>query len=72
MDLTEAMERFLKESEEFRNAYGEHKECGKRIDKLNKKKIMTAEEENEEKTLKIRKLVLKDKLEKMLLDAGVH
>ena len=33
---------------------------------------MTVEEENEEKTLKIRKLVLKDKLEKMLIDAGVH
>lgn len=72
MDLTEAMERFLKESEEFRNAFDEHKECGKRIGKLNKKKVMTAEEENEEKTLKIRKLVLKDKLEKMLIDAGVH
>ncbi|MFZ3071634.1 MAG: hypothetical protein WA162_00115 [Thermodesulfobacteriota bacterium] len=72
MDLTEAMERFLKESEEFRNAFGEHKECGKRIDKLNKKKVMTVEEANEEKTLKIKKLVLKDKLEKMLVEAGVN
>ena len=72
MDLTEDMERFLKESAEFRVAFDEHRECGKRIDKLNKKKVMTHEEENEEKTLKKRKLALKDKLEKMLAEAGVN
>ncbi len=50
------------EDEEFRHWLEEHHECESRLTELASKPQVTVEEEVEEKTLKKRKLLLKDQM----------
>ena len=69
LEQTELVEKLLEENEEFRKAYEEHKKYKLRVAELEKKGILNAEEELEEKRLKKLKLALKDKMERMLAAA---
>jgi len=50
------------EDDEFRNWIEEHHACESRLSELSTKREVTTEEEVEEKTLKKRKLLLKDQM----------
>lgn len=55
-------ERLLAENEEFRKVNKLHKECEKKLQKLQDKAYLTEQEKLEEKSLKKKKLALKDRL----------
>jgi hypothetical protein len=57
--------KLLKENEEFKQAFEEHRELKEKVDMLNQKKYLTPEEEIELKRLKKLKLSAKDKWEHM-------
>jgi uncharacterized protein YdcH (DUF465 family) len=60
---TEDIQRILStEDDEFRRWLEEHHECESRLTELAAKPQVTVEEEIEEKTLKKRKLLLKDQM----------
>ena len=62
-DRTADIQRILSsEDEEFRNWLEEHHTCESRLSELASKSQVTTEEEIEEKTLKKRKLHLKDQM----------
>lgn len=52
----------LKESEEFRKANKLHQQYEKKLEKLKAKSFLTESEKQEEKELKKKKLILKDKM----------
>ena len=52
----------LKESEEFRKANKLHQQYEKKLEKLKAKSYLTESERQEEKELKKKKLILKDKM----------
>ena len=58
----ELKELLLKESEEFRKANKLHQQYEKKLEKLKAKGFLTEEERQEEKELKKKKLILKDKM----------
>lgn len=62
-DRTADIQRILSsEDEEFRQWIEEHHACESRLSELSSKKEVTTDEEVEEKTLKKRKLHLKDQM----------
>lgn len=63
------VERLLEESDEFREAYEEHKAHRKVTEKLEKKHILTTEDEVELKRLKKIKLSLKDKMNAIIAES---
>jgi uncharacterized protein YdcH (DUF465 family) len=52
----------LKENEEFRKANKLHQQYEKKLEKLKAKSYLTESEKQEEKKLKKKKLILKDKM----------
>ncbi len=52
----------LKENEEFRKANKLHQQYEKKLEKLKAKSFLTESERQEEKELKKKKLILKDKM----------
>jgi len=52
----------LKENEEFRKANKLHQQYEKKLEKLKAKSYLTESEKQEEKELKKKKLILKDKM----------
>ncbi len=62
------VEKLLQENDEFREAYEEHKAHRKVTEKLEKKHILTTEDEVELKRLKKLKLSLKDKMNAIIAD----
>jgi uncharacterized protein YdcH (DUF465 family) len=62
MKEKELKELLLKRNDEFRKAYREHVQLDKKLEKLRKKSFLTEAEKMDEKELKKRKLVLKDKM----------
>jgi len=62
MEEKEIKELLLKDNEEFRKTFEQHQQFEKRLDKLKAKSFLTNEEELEEKELKKKKLILKDKM----------
>lgn len=59
-------EELLRTDAEFRRLYEEHQEHEHRLEALNQKRMLSQEEELEEKQLKVHKLHLKDRMEAML------
>ena len=55
-----------KENKEFRGLYQEHTTLKNKVEALNKKKILTPEQEVEKKKHQKQKLSLKDRMEKIL------
>lgn len=62
------LEKVQKENEEFRGLYQEHTSLKKKVEALNKTKILTPEQEVEKKKHQKQKLSLKDRMEKILSD----
>lgn len=62
MDEKTLRECLLEESEEFRRLVEEHRQCEERLEFLRHKGALTEEEAIEERMLKKKKLVLKDKM----------
>ena len=58
----ELKELMLKENKEFKRVYEQHQQYDKELDKFREKAFLTEEEKLEEKELKKKKLVLKDKM----------
>jgi len=63
----ELIDRLVKEDEGFKKLYNEHLEFEQELEKLMKKKPQTTELHFEIETLKKRKLLGKDKMERVLI-----
>ena len=68
MDEEELKAILLKENEEFMAFYKEHQACEKRLKAFAKKGSLTAGEAVKEKLIKKRKLVLKDKMYRIMAE----
>jgi len=67
MDINpDLLEKVKKESKEFRGLYQEHASLKNKVEALNKKKILTPDQEVEKKKHQKQKLSLKDRMEKIL------
>ena len=68
------LEKVQKENTEFRGLYQEHTTLKNKVEALNKKKILTPEQEVEKKKHKKQKLSLKDRMEKILSEyqSSIH
>jgi len=68
------LEKVQKENHEFRGLYQEHTSLKKKVEALNKTKILTPEQEVEKKKHQKQKLSLKDRMEKILSDyqSSIH
>jgi uncharacterized protein YdcH (DUF465 family) len=67
MDINPALlEKVSKENTEFRTLYEEHTTLKHKVEALNKKKLITPEQELEKKKHQKQKLSLKDRMEKIL------
>ena len=69
MDINpDLLEKVQKENKELRGLYQEHTSLKKKVEALNKTKILTPEQEVEKKKHQKQKLSLKDRMEKILSD----
>jgi uncharacterized protein YdcH (DUF465 family) len=68
MDELALKELMLRENEDFRKFHEEHQECEKRLEILQMKSFLSEKEKVEERELKKRKLVLKDKMYLMMAE----
>ena len=68
------LEKVQKENTEFRGLYQEHTTLKSMVEALNKKKILTPEQEVEKKKHQKQKLSLKDRMEKILSEyqSSIH
>lgn len=67
MDINPALlEKVSKENTAFRDLYEEHTTLKHKVEALNKKKLITPEQELEKKKHQKQKLSLKDQMEKIL------
>jgi len=62
------VEKMKKENLEFKKLYEEHSELKHKVEELNKMKFLTVEQETEKKNHQKKKLIMKDKLEKIVLE----
>ncbi len=62
MDEKELKQRLSRENLEFKKALDLHQQCEQRLQELSDKGYMTDDEEREQKELKKKKLVLKDRM----------
>ena len=60
------LEKVSKENREFRELYEEHTTLKHKVEALNRKKLITPEQELEKKKHQKQKLSLKDRMEKIL------
>jgi len=68
MEEKELKELLAKESLDFRRAFEEHQCYEKALETLTAKPFLTNEEELEEKELKKKKLILKDRMYQMMFE----
>ncbi len=62
----ELREQLLKDSEEYKRLAAEHQYYDDKLEELSNKHFLSAEEQLQEKTLKKKKLLLKDQMYSML------
>ncbi len=62
MREAELRDQLLKENEEYRRLAAEHQSCDDELESLTNKHFLSQEEELKEKTLKKKKLMLKDQM----------
>ncbi len=70
MDEKRLKRRLLEENEEFRKTFEEHQSLEREIEKIRGNPHPTEAESFDERELKKKKLVLKDKLYRMMADFG--
>jgi uncharacterized protein YdcH (DUF465 family) len=68
MDENELKERLLRESEDFKRIFEEHRQHEERLRLFQKKSFLSEQEKLEEVELKKRKLALKDKMYQMMAE----
>ena len=61
------IERLMKENEEFLKVKQSHSQLAKQLEELEKKPFITPQDEVEIKIIKKKKLVIKDQMEKILI-----
>lgn len=59
-------EELLKTDENFRRLASEHEQSEQRLEQLQQRSMLSAQDEAEEKQLKLHKLYLKDQMERIL------
>ena len=59
-------ERLIKENKQFRRFYNKHRDYEQRLEELSRRLHLNEKERTKEKNIKKQKLLLKDKMEKML------
>jgi uncharacterized protein YdcH (DUF465 family) len=68
MDEQEVKELLLRENAEFRRAHDDHQACDKALDALRGKGRLSPADDVEERELKKKKLVLKDRMYRLMAD----
>ncbi|RPJ03226.1 MAG: DUF465 domain-containing protein [Candidatus Aminicenantes bacterium] len=68
MDEQEVKEHLLRENAEFRRAHDDHQACEKALDALRGKSHPLPADDDEERELKKKKLVLKDRMYRLIAD----
>ncbi len=68
MDEQEVKELLLRENAEFRRAHDDHQACEKALDALRGKSRLSPADDDEERELKKKKLVLKDRMYRLMAD----
>jgi uncharacterized protein YdcH (DUF465 family) len=68
MDENELKERLLRESEDFKRIFEEHRQHEEQLSLFQKKNFLTEQEKQTEVELKKRKLALKDKMYQMMAE----
>jgi uncharacterized protein YdcH (DUF465 family) len=63
----ELIERLMRENEEFLRTKQAHSQLAKQLEELEKKFLLTPQDEMEIKIIKKKKLALKDQMEKILI-----
>jgi len=63
----ELIERLMRENEEFSKTKQAHTQLSKQLDELERKAFLSPQDEMEIKIIKKKKLVLKDQMEKILV-----
>ena len=68
MDEKELKELLLRENAEFRRAHDDHRDCERALDAIRGKAHLSTAEVDEERELKKKKLVLKDRMYRLMSD----
>ena len=68
MDEQEVKELLLRENAEFRRAHDDHQACEKALDALRGKSHPSPADDDEERELKKKKLILKDRMYRLMAD----
>jgi len=68
MDEREVKELLLRENAEFRRAHDDHQACEKALEALRGKSHLSPADADEERELKKKKLVLKDRMYRLMAD----
>jgi len=68
MDEQEVKELLLRENAEFRRAHDDHQACEKALEALRGKSHLSPADADEERELKKKKLVLKDRMYRLMAD----
>ena len=68
MEETKIKELLLKENEEFRKVFDQHQKLEKKLARFQSKNFLSDEEKWEERQLKKRKLMLKDKMYSLMTE----
>jgi hypothetical protein len=66
MSHDELKAELIQTDDEYRRLYEEHQESERRLQELNRKSLLSQEDEAEEKRIKLHKLMLKDHMEQIL------
>ena len=65
-EIDSLKEQLIKENKQFRRLYNKHQDYEHRLEKFNRRLHLNEKERIKEKNIKKQKLLLKDKMEKML------
>jgi hypothetical protein len=68
MDHDAVKQELLANHDEFRRLHREHQQCETKLDALREKTALSESDEIEEKRLKVHKLALKDRMERLIRD----
>ena len=61
-------QQLMRENKQFRRLYNKHRDYEQRLEELSRRLYLNEKERIEEKNIKKQKLLLKDKMQKMLRD----
>ncbi|HUP22061.1 MAG TPA: DUF465 domain-containing protein [Thermoanaerobaculia bacterium] len=68
MDHDAVKQDLLSSHDEFRRLHREHQQCEEKLDALREKAALSEADETEEKRIKVHKLALKDRMERLIRD----